>query len=331
MMAKDDLLRLARGYWAAKALLSACELDLFSVLAAGPATEADLRERLGLHERAVRDWLDALVGLGLLTYDGKRYANAADADDYLDAAKPTYLGGFMKLLNFHYRGWGGLTDLLRTGESASHGAQNFDVFYSDPTHVKQFMQAMDGAIDGIGPSLATAFDWAGCTSFADIGGARGQLAADIAKAHPHLRAVTYDLPQVEPVFHDHMAEIGAEGRVTFHAGDFFTEPLPEADVLVFGHVLHDWDDEKRIALLAKAYDALAPGGRVLVYDAVKDEEPGAPDNFLMSLNMRLRTPGGSEYTASQARAWLTETGFTGVTVQPLTGPDSMIVGTKAAS
>ncbi|WP_232376684.1 acetylserotonin O-methyltransferase [Amycolatopsis aidingensis] len=323
-----ELMRLAQGYWAAKTFLSAAELELFTVLAEQPATEPELRDRLGLHPRATQDFLDALVGLGVLDKDGDRYRNSAAAQTYLDKNSPRYIGGFCKLLNFHFQMWGGLTDLLRTGESQMRGGYDFDKLYEAPERVRAFLEAMDGASSAVGPALAEAFDWSSYKSFVDVGGARGNAAAGIARAHPHLHGGCYDLAPVEPFFDEHMARLGLSEQVTFYPGDFFTDPLPETDVVIFGHVLHDWDDERRMTLLRKAFDALPAGGCVLVYDALVDHAASYPTSLLTSLNMRLLTPGGSEYTAERAYSWLTAAGFTDLTTSPLVGPDKLICGHK---
>ncbi|WP_250573563.1 acetylserotonin O-methyltransferase [Nonomuraea sediminis] len=327
-MADIDLVRLARSYFAAKVLLSAVELDLFSALGTEALSEPEIRERLDLHPRASRDWLDSLTGLGLLVRDGGRYANSRDAAVYLDSTKDTYIGGFFLLLNFHYNNWQSLSNLLRTGEPGFKGAANFAMLYAEPSRVEQFMSAMDGAAAAVGPALAQAFDWSAYRSFVDVGGARGNLAADIVRAHPHLSGITFDLPQVEPAFQEHMDKLGLKDSISFRGGDFFTDPLPQADVAVFGHVLHDWDEEQRMALLKKAYDALPPGGQVVIYDALKEEAPGSPETFLMSLNMRLITSGGSEYTETECRSWLTTAGFDQIELAPLSGPDVMITARK---
>ncbi|WP_020673763.1 methyltransferase [Amycolatopsis nigrescens] len=321
------ILKLAQAYWAAKTILSAAELNLFTVLAEAPATEAEIRERLGLHPRATQDFLDALVGLGLLAVEDGRYRNGDAADLYLDENKPSYVGGFLKLLNFHYNLWGGLTDLLRTGNSQLKGGQDFSKLYANPAGVRNFMVAMDGAAADVGPALAQEFDWSAHESFIDVGGARGNLAAEIVKAHPHLRGACYDLPQVEPFFHEHMEQLGMVDRVVYESGDFFHDPMPSAEVIVFGHVLHDWNDDNRMTLLRKAYDALPEGGCVLIYDALTDNNPA---NFLRSLNMRLVTPGGSEYSEASCNGWLEDAGFTGISVKPLVGPDMLVVGYKPA-
>jgi len=113
------------------------------------------------------------------------------------------------------------------------------------------------------------------------------------------------------------------------AGDFFADPLPRADVLVMGHILHDWDlDEKRL-LLQKAYDALAAGGALIVYDAIIDDERrGNAFGLLMSLNMLIETPGGFDYTGADCCAWMQQTGFRDTYVEHLVGPDSMVVAIK---
>jgi O-methyltransferase domain len=118
-------------------------------------------------------------------------------------------------------------------------------------------------------------------------------------------------------------------RLSFTAGDFFTDSLPQADVLVMGHILHDWNlDEKRL-LLRKAYDALPEAGALIVYDAIIDDERRSNAfGLLMSLNMLIETPGGFDYTGADCRAWMQEAGFRHSYVEHLVGPDSMVVAIK---
>ena len=123
--------------------------------------------------------------------------------------------------------------------------------------------------------------------------------------------------------------MGLADRLSFTAGDFFADPLPSADVLVMGHILHDWDlDQKRI-LLQKAYDALPRGGALIVYEAIIDDDRRENAfGLLMSLNMLIEGPGGFDYTGADCRAWMAETGFKDSYVEHLVGPDSMVVGIK---
>jgi len=147
--------------------------------------------------------------------------------------------------------------------------------------------------------------------------------------HPHLTGGGFDLPPVGPVFEEYVAEAGLSDRLRFYAGDFFADPLPAADVLIMGYILHDWDLEGKRALLAKAYAALPEGGRLVVYEALIDDERRQNTfGLLMSLNMLIETRGGFDYTGADCRAWMREAGFRESYVEPLVGPNSMVVGIK---
>jgi hypothetical protein len=326
------ILELGLAFWGSKTLLSAIELGVFTQLAAGPATEAELRGRLGLHPRSARDFLDALVALGLLDRDEAGYRNTPQTAQFLDRGRPSYLGGLLEMANTRlYPIWGRLTEALRTGQPQNEAGQGgedfFGALYADPVRLREFMAAMGASAGLMGTALAAGFDWSEHKRFVDVGGARGGVAAAVARAHPHLEGGCFDLPAVRPVFGEHMAELGLADRVRFHAGDFFADPLPEADVLIFGHVLHDWDLETKTMLLGKAFDALPPGGAVLVYDPMVDDERRRNTfGLLSSLNMLLETPGGFEYTAADCRGWLAAAGFTRTSAQPLVGPDTLVAG-----
>jgi hypothetical protein len=126
-----------------------------------------------------------------------------------------------------------------------------------------------------------------------------------------------------------VAEQGLSDRVRFQAGNFFEDELPRADVIVMGHVLHDWDLAQKKLLLAKAFAALPKGGAVIVYDAIIDDDRRKNAfGLLMSLNMLIETPGGFDYTGADCSAWMRETGFTATRVEHLVGPESMVIGIK---
>src|SRR5262249_48775053 len=132
----DHIVELGTGFWRSKVLLSAVELGVFSALAQGPLDGETLRTRLGIHPRSARDFFDALVALGMISRERDRYANTAEADLFLDRAKPSYMGGLLEMLNFRLYGfWGSLTEALRTGqpqnEAKTGGGNLFEALYSD--------------------------------------------------------------------------------------------------------------------------------------------------------------------------------------------------------
>ena len=163
----------------------------------------------------------------------------------------------------------------------------------------------------------------------DVGAAQGCLPVQVALAQEHLTGIGYDLPQVEPIFEDYVSSFGLAGRLRFHRGNFFTESIPQADVLVMGHILHDWNLEEKHTLIRKAYDTLPPGGALLVYEAlIDDERRRNVFGLMMSLNMLIETPGGFDYTGADCMRWMRDEGFRETWVEHLVGPDSMVVGIK---
>jgi hypothetical protein len=329
----EKLLQLGMGFWGSKTLLSAVELDLFTVLGKGPRNAAQLAEELQLHPRSVLDFLDALVALGMLDRDEGLYRNTAETGAFLDRAKPGFIGGLLLMANNRlYPFWGSLTEALRTGKpqnEAKQGGNPFETIYRDERVLREFLGAMSGVSLGLARAMAQKFPWQNYRSFVDVGTAQGALVVEIARKHEHLAGVGFDLPAVGPVFDDYIAANHLQERIRFHPGDFFKDALPSADVLVMGHILHDWDLEQKRELLAKSYEALPAGGCLIVYDAVIDDERRQNAfGLLMSLNMLIETPGGFDYTGKQCCEWMSEAGFREVRIEPLAGANSMIVGVR---
>ena len=171
----DSILQIGLGFWASKTLLSAVELGLFTELGKGPLEAAELKRRLGLHERGAVDFFDALVALGMLNRDGGRYSNAPAAGLYLDRAKPSYVGGILEMSNARlYEFWGSLTEALKTGKpqnEAKKGGNLFETLGSDPKLLRQFMEAMTGVSLPAAKAMAAKFPWKIYKTVIDIGSA----------------------------------------------------------------------------------------------------------------------------------------------------------------
>jgi len=329
----DAILQLGFAFWGSKTLLSAVELGLFTLLADGPLSVETVTSRLALHPRSVRDFLDALVALGQLERKDGLYANTAAGALFLDRQKPTYIGGILEMANARlYPFWGALTEGLRTGNpqnEAKEGRDLFDEIYRSPAILAEFLRAMSGISLAAANAISTKFSWANHKSFADIGAAQGAFPVTLAQAHPHLAGIGFDLPVVRQHFETYVAQRGLSKRISFHAGDFFADSLPAADVLIMGHILHDWGLEKKRMLIRKAYEALPHGGALIVYDSVIDDERRKNAfGLLMSLNMLIETREGFDFTGADCMGWLREAGFVETRVEPLVGPDSMVIGIK---
>jgi O-methyltransferase/methyltransferase family protein len=330
----ERLLQLGLGFMASKTLLSAIELDLFSTLTNGPMDQKQLTLALGLHGRGALDFLDTLVALGMLDREDGRYRNTPETDHFLVRGKLTYLGGLLEMANERlYPFWGSLTEGLRTGlpqnEVKTGGPGLFETLYNDPERLGLFLAAMTGLSMGASMAIAEKFPWKDYQTVVDVGGAQGGLLVQLCLAHPHLRGNNFDLPVVGPIFEEYVAANGLSDRLGFLAGNFFDDPLPKADVITMGHILHDWDLGQKRMLLGKAYDALPEGGALIVFEAlIDDDRRQNAFGLLMSLNMLIETPGGFDYTGSDCSHWMRDAGFSSTRVEQLAGPDSMVVGIK---
>ncbi|MEU7147209.1 methyltransferase [Streptomyces sp. NPDC045456] len=321
------------GYWQAKILLTAAESGLFTTLSEAPATAEKLSERLGFHGSGTSDFLLALAGMGLVqvSEDGT-FKNAPTADRFLVEGRPEYIGGYVQFVSRELNpAWDGLGTSLRTGKPHNPAAQTgnpYSTLYADREATDSFLASMDMLNTPLLQRLS-ALDWSAYTSFVDVGGARGNVAHHLVQQHPHLKGGVFDLPPLRAPFTAYMESLGAHGGVSFHGGDFFSDPLPEADVLIFGHVLHNWSTEDRRTLLRKAYDAVNPGGAVIIYDPMVSNDRPPLYATLAALSMLVWSAGGGEYAVAECHTWLKEAGFHPETVGPEDTPDDvLIIGRK---
>ena len=332
------ILQVGFGFWSSKVLLTAVRMELFSILAEAPLTGAQLGERLGLHPRGVRDFFDTLVALKFLDRDGDgpdaRYRNSADASTYLVKNSPRYVGGILEMLDARLYGyWGDLAEALRTGKpqnEVKHSQKSmFEELYDDLPRLEQFMGAMTGLSLANFESFAEKFDFSRYRTLTDVGGATGLLSILVARRHPHLRCTSFDLPVVEPIADRHVARAGLQDRVKTAAGDFFRDPLPPADVVTMGMILHDWNLEKKRQLIRSAYAALSEGGAfVVIENLIDDARRENAFGLLMSLNMLIEFGDAFDFSGAEFRTWCKEAGFRRFEVIHLAGPCSAAVAYK---
>jgi O-methyltransferase/methyltransferase family protein len=334
----SHIMRVGMGFWPAKTVLSAVELELFTQLAGDSLVGEEIQQRLGLHERATYDFLDSLVALGFLERDGDgaegRYRNTAETATFLDKRNPMYIGGVLEMANSRlYRFWGDLTEALRTGlpqnEVKHSGNPMFEELYSDPERLEQFMHAMQGISRANFQALAEKFDFSRYDTVCDVGGATGELCLALSRRHPHLRCTTFDLPVVAPIAEKTIAAAGLSDRVQVASGDFFADAFPGADVITMGLILHDWNLERKRQLIASAYDALPEGGTfIVVENLIDDARRENAFGLLMSLNMLIEFGDAFDYSGADFAGWCRDVGFREVQIMPLTGPASAGIAQK---
>jgi hypothetical protein len=332
------ILQTGFAFWSSKVLLTAVEFGVFTQLGERRLTGEELGRELGLHPRAIADFFDALVALGFLERDGAgppaRYANNAMGRLYLDRTSPRYLGGILEMLNARlFRFWNDLPTALRTGKPQNeikHGQKGmFEELYAEQPRLEQFMGAMTGLSRLNFEAFAERFDFKPYRTLCDVGGATGLLSMEVARRHPHLQCTSFDLPVVEPIAKRAIAAAGLGERVRTASGDFFRDPLPRADVITMGMILHDWNLEKKKQLIAAAYAALPPGGAFVAIEAlIDDERRHNAFGLLMSLNMLIEFGDAFDYSGADFRGWCSEAGFRRFDVMPLAGPSSAAIAYK---
>ncbi|RMF55877.1 MAG: methyltransferase [Calditrichaeota bacterium] len=334
----SQIMQIGMGFWASKTLLSAVKLGLFTHLNGTPLTAQELGDRMGLHKRGTVDFFDTLVSLGLLQREGNgenaRYTNTPETALFLDKDRPEYIGGVLEMANDRlYPFWGNLEEGLKTGqpqnEIKQRGENFFEGLYSDPERLRQFMEAMSAVQMGNFITLAEKFDFSPYHTLCDLGGAAGLLSIQVASRHPHMQCLSFDLPPVEPIARENIAKSGLAARVTAVAGNFFEDPIPRADVITMGNVLHDWNLENKKLLIQKAYNALPEGGALIVIENIIDDERRENTfGLLMSLNMLIEVGDGFDFTKADFDSWAKEIGFQKTKVMPLTGPASAVIAYK---
>jgi len=332
------ILRTAFGFWASKVLLTAVEFDVFSRLGARGLSGEELGRAVGLHPRGVWDFLDALVAMGMLEREGDGpaacYRNTAAGATYLDRSSPRYVGGILTMLNARlFRFWNDLPEALRTGQPQNEVKHSrkpvFEELYSDLPRLEEFLGAMTGLSRINFEVFAERFDFSRYRTLCDVGGATGLLSILVAARHAHLRCTSFDLPAVEPVAIKTIAAAGLSARVATAAGDFFREPLPRADVITMGMILHDWNLEKKRHLIRAAYQALPPGGAlVAIENLIDDARRENLFGLLMSLNMLIEFGDAFDFTGADFRDWCGAAGFTRFETLHLSGPCSAAVAYK---
>lgn len=332
------ILEVGTAYWPAKTLLSAVELRLFTELGDAEMTGEQIGNRLGLHPRAVFDFLDGLVAMRFLERDGDgaegRYRNTAESAAFLDVGKPTYVGGMLEMGNARLYGfWGDLTEALKTGKPQNElkhgGSSMFGELYSDPARLEQFMNAMAGISIDSANALAEHFDFSRYRTVCDVGGATGQLCMVLTQRHSNLTCTTFDLPVVAPIAAKAIEAAGLSDRVSVSSGDFFADPLPRADVITMARILHDWNLDRKMHLIKAAYEALPDGGAFVVVESLIDDvRRENVAGLMMSLNMLIEFGDAFDYTGADFRGWCRNVGFRDTEVLPLTETMSAAVAYK---
>jgi acetylserotonin N-methyltransferase len=313
-----NVLALLFAFRLSKTMFDAVSLGVFDALAQRPQSAAALAGRLNANVDALERLLDACVGLKLLAKKGADYANTPEASAYLSSESPDRLTGYVNYSNdVMWSMWGNLKDAVREGTNRwkqTYGWDGplFSHFYRSEESLREFLMGMHGFGQISSPHVAAAFDLSEFKHLVDLGGGTGHLAIAACERYPQLTATVYDLPEALTLAREIVGATQVADRIRFEGGDFFQDPLPEADLFSLGRILHDWTEAKILRLLSRVYERLPRGGGVLVAEKLLEDDKSGPSWAQMqSLNMLVCTEG-KERTLAEYAELLHKVGFRGV-------------------
>jgi SAM-dependent methyltransferase len=302
-----DILEQARGYMLSRVILTAAELDLFTRLAAQPATADEVATGLGLDPRGLTRLLDCLITQDLLAKKQGRYRVTKDGAHLASGHRSSILP-MVQHLGTIWDNWSQLTECVRSGGNPRRRVVSGSTCDRD---TRAFIGAMHVAARPTAEVIAKACDPRRFSQLLDIGGGSGAYTIAFLKKHRSLRALLFDLPSVIRIAEDNVVRAGLRGRVAFVAGDFYKDELPSGcDLALLSAIIHQNSPRHNLDLYAKVHRALKPGGVLLIRDHVMDESrTKPPDGALFALNMLVNTPGGDTYTFAEIAGTLRQAGF----------------------
>jgi len=309
------VLDLIEAFRRSKTMFTAVSLGIFERLTSGPAGAAALAQYLNADVGALERLLDACCGLGLLEKNDGEYANTAVTAAYLVTASPRSLHGYIRYSDEAlFPMWGHLDDAIREGThrwSQTFGLEGplFSHFFRTEAAMRDFLLGMHGLGMISSPRLVETFDLSRFRRMVDLGGATGHLVIATCERYPSLEGAVFDLPRAVEMAREQVALSPARDRLQVIAGDFFTDPLPDADLFALGRVLHDWSDEKIARLLCLICERLPAGGALLIGEKLLlDDKTGPVPATMQSLNM-LVVAEGRERSAPEYAGLLRQAGF----------------------
>ena len=326
--ASQQVFQLATGYIASSALYVAVKLRIADSLADGPRSIADLAAAAGANQDALYRVLRTLSSLGVFQEVGPgTFANTlASTTMRSNVPGSTHPMTLWMSDPFHFRVYAELMHSVQTGQPAADktvGMPVFEYFQRDKGLSEVFNDAMTAFSAFVIPAALEAYDFSGIHRLVDVAGGHGQVLTSILQKHPQMRGVLFDLEHVIAGAIPRLEQAGVSDRCTTATGDFFTAVPEGGDAYIMKHIIHDWDDERALRILANIKKAMKPGGRIILLDSVLASSNEPDFGKLIDLEM-LVMPGGRERTADEFRALFQRAGFTVTKIVPTKSPLSVI-------
>lgn len=306
-----SLLELIIGYWNTQALHVLARLGIPDLLAGKRMDTAALAAATGSDVESLRRLLRFLTGLGVLVGDDETGFALTELGELLRTDVEGSMHDLAVLYGEEfYAAWGSLLHNVRTGEQAfkhTFGTSMFDYFGTHPATGRTFDRAM-AAGRAFFAEIPEVYDFSHARTVVDIAGGNGSLLAAVLRKNPDLTGVLFDVPPVVEAARTFLKSIGLVERCRFETGDFFRAVPQGGDVYLLCRILHDWDDERCVALLTNCHAAMTPGGTLLIVERLLPEY-GRPSLALGYGVHMMAVAGGRERTEEEYRVLLGQAGF----------------------
>jgi hypothetical protein len=326
----QQLTHLISGGWIAQAIGVAAELGIADLLADGPRSSDDLAQATGSHPRALYRLLRALASMGVFTEVEPKQFGLTPMAELLRTDAPTSLRGRARFTagDAHWRVWGQLGYSVQANLPAYphvHGMSNWEYRAQHPEANALFNASAKGNAAQVAGAVARAYDFTAFSTVIDVGGGLGTMLIAILQAHPGSRGVLFDQLHVTSGAEQAVRTAGLSERCDVVDGDMFAQVPDGGDAYVLSRVIHDWDDERSIAILTQCRRVIEPHARLLLIEEVI--LPGDTPSYgkLTDLNM-LVAAGGQERTEAEYRELYEAAGFRLARIIPTGSPMSIIEG-----
>jgi SAM-dependent methyltransferase len=305
-MIRDVFLSDAGAFMKSRVILTAAELDLFTLLEDRPSGVSALAETAGLDPRATERILDCLVTFDLLRKEGASF-HVTDTGSMLSSRHPESIRPMVLHQNHMWDNWNRLTESVRQGANT----QRIRASEQRGATLEAFVGAMHVIGEAMAKEIASGYDAQRFRRLLDVGGATGTYTIAFLERNPDLEATLFDLPEVTELARPRLDEKGLAGRVTLAPGNFYQDELPTgADLVLLSAIIHQNSPQQNLELYQKVNRALEPGGTILIRDHIMDEDRSKPPlGALFALNMLVGTDGGDTYTLPEVEEKLAEAGF----------------------
>jgi predicted O-methyltransferase YrrM len=304
----EAILKLAQGFMESRILLSAAELDLFTLLAQAPLTALEIAERIEGNAQALSVLLDAVASMGLLSKKGQTYQCEPPVSQYLAKGSPTSVLPMVRHMASLWARWSRLSAIAKDGSAAK---QKFD-FSRDDKELRAFIGAMHVVGSSLAKKIVEAVDPNASRALLDVGGGSGTYTIAFLRAVPEMRATLFDLPEVVEMARERLTREGLLDRATLVAGNYYKDEFPGGhDLALISAIIHSNSPEQNLDLYKKTFRSLISGGRILVRDHVMNQDRTHPrDGAIFAINMLVGTSGGGTYTYKEIEDGLSRAGFT---------------------